>query len=282
MKMIISLLVAFGLLIAGIFALIRGGNGGNEIPPPVTEAPPIAASEGETFTPPIMPSGPHDAESIVIAYNLSDVLEMPTTNVWGGQMTRIARLGDDLYVLFGTGVFGVDDEEYTLYRYAGAQNKWTRFYALRSYDVPGLHIAADGKVYVAYRHARGLGILEYEPATDKITLRDSGVFWPAQHEKDHWAYMSTGISGGRYIWFLGCGNIDGGHARPGGFALYKYDTVTHAFDTGTQPRYLVDYRHCYNYILDNGDGGITIAGGARHLLGCLRMENAGGRLRRDL
>ena len=259
MKIIISFITALCMLIAGIFAFITGVRDDDGTPPPETEAPPVAASVGRTFTPPAMPPGPYDTESLVISYNLSEVLEMPATNVWGGQMTRIARLGDDLYVLFGTHVFGVDDEEYTLYRYSGAQDEWTQFYGLRSIDVPGLHIV-DGRVYVAYRYTRGLGILEYDPATDEIILRDSGIFWPAQHEKDHWAYMSTGISGDRHIWFLGCGNIDGGHARPGGFAIYSYDTVTGAFDTGSRPRWIVDFRHCYNYILDNGDGGITIAG----------------------
>ena len=263
MKIIISLLTAFGLLLAGIFAMIRGGNGGNEIPPPETEAPPAAASEGQTFIPPAMPTGPHASQSLVVAYNLSQVLEMPTTEhgVWGGQQSRIARQGNDLYVIFGVANTLPDGEEaFALYRYSGAQDRWTYFYTLRSYEIPGLHAAANGRVYVAYVHARGLGILEYDPATDKITLQDPGVHWPAQHERDHWAYMSTGITEGRYIWFLGCGNIAGQRGRPGGFAIFKYDTAARSFDMGVQPRWLTEFRHCYNYILDNGDGGITIAG----------------------
>ena len=262
MKFIISIIVALGLLIAGIFAIITcNSGGGGDTSMPVTEAPPIAASAGKSFTPPAMPAGPHDAESIVVSYNLSEVLEMPTTNVWGGQQSRIVRQGDDLYVIYGTDNTLLDgDEAYVLYRYSSARDEWTYFYELHSYESPNLHAAANGKVYATYIHARGLGILEYDPAADTITLQDFGVYWPAQHEKDHWAYMSTGISEGRYIWYLGCGNIDGGHARPGGFAIYKYDTITRTFDTGAQPRYLVDFRHCYNYILDNRDGGITIAG----------------------
>jgi hypothetical protein len=50
-----------------------------------------------------MPDGPYDSESLVVSYNLSKVLEMPTTErgVWGGQQSRIARQGGDLYVIFG-------------------------------------------------------------------------------------------------------------------------------------------------------------------------------------
>jgi len=259
MRLIISLLAAIALLLAGLSAIFSGNSRDPGTVFPETEAPPLAASGGPSFTPRSMPEGPHEAGSIVISYNLSDVLQSPATNVWGGQQTRIARLGEDLYLLFGTRVLGIDDEEYTLYRYSGAANTWTRFYSLRSHEVPGLHIVG-GRVYAAYRYTRGLGILEYDPDSDRITLHDSGIFWPTQHEKDHWAYMSTGISGDRTIWFLGCGNINGTHGRPGSFAVYSYDTVTRAFGTGGAPRHHTDFRHCYNYILDGGEDGIVIAG----------------------
>jgi len=268
MKVLISLITALGLLFAGILAVIRGG-GGDETPPPVTEAPPIAASDGRTFIPPAMPAGPHDAQSIVAAYNLSRVLEMPTTErgVWGGQQTRIVRQGGDLYVLYGVvdaqdnvNDWAGGDCDYALYRYSSVRDEWTYFYTLRSYEVPGLHAAADGNVYAAYVHARGLGVLEYDPNTDKITLRDSGVYWPATQERDHWSYMSTGVSQGRYIWFQGNGNLNS-RGRPGGMAFYRYDTVTRTFSTGANQRWLVDYRHCYNYVLDDRNGGLIIAGG---------------------
>ena len=261
MKIFISLITAFGLLLAGILAVIRGGGDNGDTPPPETEAPPIAASDGQSFTPPAMPLGPHDAESVVIAYNLSDVLEMPTTyrGVLAGQQSRIARLGGDLYLIYAVDENYPDiTEDYGIYRYSAAQDKWTYLYKLRSHDVPGLHVVG-GRVYVAYEYDRGLGVLEYDPATDRMTLQDSSIHWPRQNDGDHWSYMSTGISGGRYIWFLGCSNT-GSHGKPGAFGIYSYDTVTRTFDTGDQPRWLIDYRHCYNYVLDNGDGGITIAG----------------------
>jgi len=268
MKVFISLITALGMLFAGILAMIRGGGGGDEPPPPVTEAPPITASDGQSFTPPAMPAGPHEAQSIVISYNLSEALEMPSTfrGCWGGQQSRITRQGDDLYVLYGihSDAYGWNDwaggeNEFNLYRYSSARNEWTYFYTLRSYETPGLHAAADGSVYVAYVHARGLGILEYNPDTDKITMHDSDFHFPQVNDADHWSYMNTGISEGRYIWFLGASNT-GNHGNPGAFGIYKYDTVTGKFDFGSPLRHMLDYRHCYNYILDNGDGGITIAG----------------------
>ena len=268
MKIFISLLVALGLLIAGIFAIITCNNGGDDTTAQETEAPPIAASAGKSFTPPAMPAGPQDAESIVIAYNLSDVLEMPSTfrGCWGGQQSRITRQGEDLYVIYGiyNEALGWNDyaggeNDFNLYRYSAAQDKWTYFYTLRSYEIPGIHAAANGNVYVAYVHARGLGILEYNPATDTITLKDSGFHFPQVNDNDHWSYMNTGISGGRYIWFVGNSNT-GNHGKPGAFGIYSYDTVTGEFDFGSQMRHVIDYRHCYEYILDDRDGGIIIAG----------------------
>ena len=147
MKILISLIAFLGLLLAGIYALITSG-GSTDDPPPETQAPPIAASAGKTLTPPEMPAGPHDSESVVIAYNLSDVLGMPTTyrGILGGQQSRIARLGDDLYVLYAV-PFNQDGltEEYGIYRYSAAEDKWTYFYKLRSHEVPGLHVA-NGKM----------------------------------------------------------------------------------------------------------------------------------------
>jgi len=269
MRVIISLLVALAMLLAGLSAFFGGsGSGGDEIVPE-TAAPPLVASDGAKFTPPAMPTGTQEAESLVIAYNLSRVLQMPTTDrgVWGGQQSRIVRQGDDLYVLYGihSDAYGWNDwaggeNEFNLYRYSAARDEWTYFYTLRSYEIPGLHAADDGNVYAAYVHARGLGILEYDPLLDKITMRDSGIYWPAYHERHHWSYMSTGISGGRYIWFQGNGNLNS-RGRPGGMAFYRYDTETQTFSTGANPRYLVDYRHCYNYVLDDGKGGLILAGG---------------------
>jgi len=269
MKIIVSLITAICMLFAGIYAFFANLGREPEAEPPATEAPPIAASAGEKFVAPPMPAGPHAAGSIVVSYNLSEVLKMPTTErgVWGGQQSRIARQGDDLYVIYGihSDAYGWNDwaggeNEFNLYRYSAARNDWTYFYTLRSYEIPGLHAADDGNVYAAYVHARGLGVLEYNPATDRITLRDSGVHWPAYHERHHWSYMSTGITEGRYIWFQGNGNLNS-RGRPGGMAFYRYDTIARTFDIGANPRYLVDYRHCYNYVLDDGDGGLFLAGG---------------------
>ena len=268
MKTIVSLFTAIGMLFAGIYAFFANPGGGTETPPPETQAPPIAASAGQSYIPPAMPAGPHEAQSIVVSYNLSGVLEMPSTfrGCWGGQQSRIARQGDDLYVIYGihSDAYGWNDyaggeNEFNLYRYSAARDEWTYFYTLRSYAIPGIHAAQDGNVYVAYVHARGLGILKYDPGTDKMSMHDSGFHFPQINDKDHWSYMNTGISQGRYIWFLGNSNT-GNHGTPGAFGIYSYDTLTGKFDFGSQPRHVIDHRHCYEYVLDNRDGGITIAG----------------------
>jgi len=267
MKIIVSLITALCMLLSGIYAFITGFGREPEPDLPVTEAPPVAASAGEKFIPPPMPAGPHAAESIVVSYNLSEVLKMPSTfrGCWGGQQSRIARQGDDLYVIYGihSDAYGWNDwaggeNEFNLYRYSAARNEWTYFYTLRSYEIPGLHAADDGNVYAAYVHARGLGVLEYNPATDRITLRDSGIHFPQINDRDHWSYMNTGISEGKKIWFIGASNT-GNHGRPGAFTFYHFNTETKKFDTGAQPRHMTEFRHCYNYVLDNGDG-LTVVG----------------------
>ena len=263
MRIIISLLAAIALLLAGLSAFFSGSGRDGNASFPETEAPPLAASAGAKLYPPEAMPSDTPGGSLAVSYNLSLALGMPTTEhgVWGGQQSRIARQGEDLYVLFGIANALPDGEEaFALYRYSGARDEWTYFYTLRSYEIPGLHAAANGNIYAAYVHARGLGVLEYDPLTDKITMHDPGVFWPAAHARDHWAYMSTGITAGRYIWFLGCGNIEGKRGRPGGFAIYKYDTETRSFDMTVEPRHLTEFRHCYNYVLDDKDGGIVIAG----------------------
>jgi len=265
MKIFLGILVSLGMLIAAVYAIFTGLNREPEAELPVTAAPPVAASAGQSFTPPAMED--NGAQSLAASCNLSGVLEMPSTfrGCWGGQQSRIARQGEDIYVIFGihSDDYGWNDwaggeNEYSLYRYAAAQNEWTFFYTLRSYETPGLHAAANGNVYAAYVHARGLGVLEYSPATDRITMYDSGIHFPKVNDADHWSYMNTGISEGKKIWFLGASNT-GNHGKPGAFTFYHFNTETKAFDTGSKLRHLIDYRHCYNYVLDNGDG-LTVAG----------------------